>query len=241
MLVAKIVFTLKFGTLKFMCKKFLFIILSLSMFSCEIKPEKDFADVTETFIKEYAQLFPDETPLSKSNENLSKMHIPTDKMMDSVKAFYALSIAQIQNFKESEMTPSVKKDFLKVKSILKNVDVYLRKYHTDPTVYNVLFSFDRVLNSDFTTPENRLQILFAKLENVPAFYAAAKSQLQSSDVKLADEAIEKHFQTYLFFDKTLPDFIKKNYHITPQYQARLEAAKLAIKDYIAYVQSFRLM
>ena len=58
---------------------------------------------------------------------------------------------------------------------------------------------------------------------------------------LAYRTIDDHLQTYQFFDKTLPDFITTKHHITPQYQARLEAAKLAIKDFVAYVESLRLI
>ena len=224
-----------------MLKKILFITLSLSIVSCEQIEEKDFNTVASEFVRDYAKLFPDETPLSINNPELTNLHIPDASTLDSVKIFYEKFSLKIEDMDGSQMTPSMSNDISKIKNILKNINTYLIDYQTSPAIFNVHYGFKRILNSSFDTPEHRLQILFDKLDKVPAFYEAAKSQLKNANFKQTNKTIEDHLQTYQFFDKTLPDFIAAKHHITPQYQARLEAAKLAIKDYVAYVESLRLI
>lgn len=223
-----------------MFKKILYVILSLSIFSCDFSVKKDFNIVVTEFVNDYSKLFPDETPLSKNNPQLHNLHIPDVFMMDSVETFYLKYSVAMDEYNASNMTESDIQSVSKIKNILKKINAYLIDYHYNPLYFNVHFGFKRIMNSSFDTPEHRLQILFEKLEKVPLFYEAAKTQLQSATFQQTNQTIEDHLETYLFFDKTLPDFIKDQYHITPQYQARLDAAKLAIKDYVAFVESLKL-
>lgn len=223
-----------------MLNKILFILLTIGLFSCKNTPEKDLGSFKSDFIQSYSTLFPDETPLSKENAKLSELHIPNTATIDSVKIFYTRFSTEIKDFNTQKWTETDKKDLSKISGILKNINSYTTQYQTNPTIYNVHYAFNRILNSNFDTPENRLQIIFNKLDKVPPFYEAAKSQLQKASVQQADETIERHLETYRFFDEILPNYLAANHFITPQYQERLELAKLAIKDYVAYVESLRL-
>ena len=223
-----------------MFKKTLYISLLVSIFSCTPEPKKDFSLVTNDFVKEYAPLFPDETPLSIDNLQLSNLHIPSDSVLNSVQLFYQKFSTEIKGYNTTEIPAAQQADFNKMQKILKNIDSYLTNCPSNPTYFNVLHGFQRILNADYAPADQRLQTLFDKLVQVPAFYEAAKSRLKTADVNKAHETLEKHFQTYDFFDETLPNYLKKEHHLTPQYEAHLEAAKLAVKDYVAFVESLRL-
>jgi hypothetical protein len=223
-----------------MLKKILFVILLLSVISCDKKPEKDFSVLTKEFVASYSALFPDETPLTKENPHLSDLHIPTDSVINMVKNFHLSFSNEVSKYRENQLPPSVVNDFKKIKNILKSIENYANTHYKNPTLFNVYYGFNRIFKSNYASDEHRLQTLFNKLEKVPAFYEQAKMRLTEVDQRLGDEALEQHVQTYLFFDKTLPDFIIKRKVMTPQYQARLNNAKLAIKDYIAYVESFKV-
>jgi hypothetical protein len=225
-----------------MFRKILLFLLFTSNFSCvfNTENEQDFNAFRSDFIQNYARLFPDEVPLSKGSPQPSELHIPDASTMDSVKFFYDKFSIDIKNFNNADLSENDKKDAVKVSNMLKSINSYLVGYQNNPSIFNVSAPFKRLLNSNFDTPENRLQIIFNKLEKVPLFYEAAKSQVKKASVAQADETIERHFETYRFFDITLPDFITTHHHLTPQYSERLEQAKLAVKDYIAYVESLRL-
>ena len=116
----------------------------------------------------------------------------------------------------------------------------MSEHNHNPLFFNVLHGFKRILESKYANDEYRLQTLFNKLDKVPAFYNAAKDQLVKVNRPLADAAVEQQIQTYLFFDETLTEFLNSRHLLTPQYLARIDEAKLAVKDYVAFVESFRV-
>jgi hypothetical protein len=209
-------------------------------YGCVHREVKPFGAIAHNFITEYARLFPDETPLSMNNPNLTYLHIPEDSIITAVKNFSTTYTAELKNYTLSELSPTVQKDYAKMQSILKSVDSYAQNSKSNPTYFNAAYGFQRILNTNYAPAEKRLQVIFDKLEKVPAYYEAAKKQLASSNLKLINENTDKHLATYDFFTNTLPKAINKQYHMTPQYQTRLEAAALAVKDYVAYVESLKL-
>jgi hypothetical protein len=223
--------------LKYTYAIMLALICSYGCIQKEIRP---FGSVAHDFITEYARLFPDETPLSIDNSNLTNLHIPEDSILTAVKNFSMTYTAKLKNYQLLELSPTVQKDYAKMQSILKSVDSYAQNSKRNPTYFNAAYGFQRILNANYAPAEKRLQVIFDKLEKVPAYYEAAKKQLASSNLTLINENTDKHLATYDFFTNTLPKAIKKQYHMTPQYQTRLEAAALAVKDYVAYVESLKL-
>ena len=223
-----------------MLKKFLFIIHCFTIITCKEKSEKDFQVFAAHFVNEYAVLFPDESPLSKGNEKLAYLALPTASYFDSVKHFHQRFSAALKQFDAQNTTFPYSREVLKAEHILKNVSVYLSDHEHNPMFFNVFHGFKRILESNYATDDYRLQTLFNKLDQVPAFYNAAKNQLSRADRPLADAAVEQQIQTYLFFDETLTDFLNSRHLMTPQYLARIDDAKLAIKDYVAFVESFRV-
>jgi transcriptional regulator of heat shock response len=205
-----------------------------------MEDKKDFSWVIADFVKEYAVLFPDETPLNTNNPQLSNLHIPADTVLEKVRLFHQKFSSDIKGYNQGDIPAEKQADFNKMQNILKNIDAYLANASANPTYFNVLHGFQRILNTNYAPMGQRLQTLFDKLAQVPDFYEAAKKQLKAADVKKADETLEKHFQTYAFFNETLPETLEKEGLMTPQYEARLDAAKLAVKDYVAFVASLRL-
>ena len=223
-----------------MLKKYLSVILCFTIISCKEKSEKDFTFFAANFVKEYGALFPDETPLSKDNEKLAYLALPTATYFDSVQHFYQHFSSELKQFGTKNSIFPYSREVLKVENILKNVNSYVSEHNHNPLFFNVLHGFKRILESKYANDEYRLQTLFNKLDKVPAFYNAAKDQLVKVDRPLADAAVEQQIQTYLFFDETLTEFLNSRHLLTPQYLARIDEAKLAVKDYVAFVESFRV-
>ncbi len=223
-----------------MFKKILFIISFLTVVSCEEKAEKDFKAFSEDFIKNYVYLFPDETPLSKKNESLVFLAVPTPAYLDSVRRFHKRFLTELKQVDATQMAQEQARDARKIETILNNLGGFLSDYSQNPIRFNVLHGFKRILEADYAPDAYRLQTIFSKLEYVPKYYEVAKSQLTKPNRLFDDTAVAQHVQTFVFFDETLPNFLNSRHLMTPQYASRIQAAKLAIKDYIAYVESFRI-
>ena len=159
-----------------MLKKFLFVILCFTILSCQEKSEKDFQTFASNFVKEYAQLFPDETPLSKNNEKLAYLALPTASYFDSVKQFHQRYSSELKRFNTKSLDFPHGRDVQKIENILKNVGGYLSEHEHNPLFFNVLPGFKRILESNYAADVLRLQTLFDKLDQVPAFYDAAKNK-----------------------------------------------------------------
>ena len=214
--------------------------LCYAIVSCDDLSEKDFKSFSTDFVSAYLQLFPDETPLSKDNENLALLALPTSVYFDSLRQFHENMSTELQQFDVNNNAFPYKSEAQKIENILKNIDSYLGDYQTNPIHYNVFYGFNRILTSNYASDEYKLQTIFRKLDGVTAFYEAAKSQLVKADRSLADACVVQHVQTFRFFDETLPNYLNTRHLMTPQYVTRLEEAKLAIKDYVAYVESFKV-
>jgi hypothetical protein len=227
-----------------MLRIFTFITIALStlsQFSCNTIAPKDFDSFAKKFVADYRQIFPDAGPLSMDNESLSRLAIPTVTYLDSVREFHRLYSTELKQFDRSVLSPSDVKGAVKVDNILKNIGAFIGDNQINPQRYNVLNDFQRILNADYASDDYRLQILQTKCQQVPLFYAAAKQRLNAVNRAAADAAVEQHLATFRFFDRELPDFFAQNGRaIPPQYVADIEAAKMAIKDYVAFVESFRL-
>lgn len=223
-----------------MLRKFLFIIACLAVVSCQEKVEKDFKIFSADFVRGYVFLFPDETPLSKENENLVLLAVPTVAYLDSVRRFHNRFATELKQFDTQNTASSSARDARKIETILTNLNGFLTDYTQNPIRFNVLHGFKRILEADYAPNEYRLQTIFSKLAYIPAFYEAAKHNLVKANRPLDDVAVAQHVQTFVFFDETLPNYLENRHLMTPQYAARIQAAKLAIKDYIAFVESFRV-
>jgi hypothetical protein len=223
-----------------MLKKYLFIIVCFAVVSCQEKAEKDFKTFSSEFVKGYVYLFPDETPLSKENENLVLLAVPTTAYLDSVRHFHERFSDELAQFDLHNATSPWVQDARKIERILNDLEGFLKDYPENPIRFNVLHGFKRILEADYAPDEFRLQTIFSKLDYVPTYYEAAKSQLSRASRELDDTAVAQHVDTFVFFDETLPNFLNTRHLMTPQYAARIQTTKLAIKDYIAYVESFRV-
>ena len=223
-----------------MLKKLMLAFFICLLFACRNTPEGNFGTFADDFVTEYSALFPDETPLSIDNEKLALLPPPTVGYLNSVRQFHVRFSKALKNFDLKNLPPNAARDARKAGNILKTVGTYLNDYQRNPQRFNVLHGFHRILTADYASDEFRLKTMLSKLEKVPNFYATAKAQLRDVDRADADAAVTSHVETYLFFDEILPDFLKEKSQLTPQYQTHLEAARLAIKDYAAFIESFRL-
>jgi hypothetical protein len=219
----------------------LFSLIIFSQFSCETIAPKDFEGFAARFVGDFRQLFPDEGPLSVDNGFLGTLAIPTPAYFDSVRDFHRNYSGELKQFDRATLPPAALKGVQKMDNILKSVGNYLNDYTQNPQRFNVLNGFKRIMNADYASEDYRVKTLFSKLTQVPLFYETAKQRLNNVNRQAADAAIEQHLATFLFFESDLPTFFQQNAQIAPpQYQTHVEAAKLAVKDYVAYVESFRL-
>jgi hypothetical protein len=168
-----------------------------------------------------------------------------------VRQFHQSHTSELKQFDRSILSATNAKGAQKIDNILKSVGNFLTDYPHNPQRFNVLNGFKRILNAEYASDDYRAKTILSKLEQVPIYYETAKQCLHDVNRQSADAAVEQHLATFLFFENELPVFLEENGGTEKMgtsreggtsypYKTQIEAAKLAIKDYVAFVESFRL-
>jgi hypothetical protein len=201
--------------------------------------EIDFPLICTDFKASFYKLFPDETPLDAHNLQLKTMFIPSKANMDSVRLFGKRFRAQLKLVDTNAINSAFRPNYFQIQRILKGVDVFLTNSQINPAAFNCHTGFYRIFKNEDILPAKRAEILIAKLHFVPAFYENARKNVKMTTIEQAELAVHHQIKAFLFFEKDLPEFIEKSGYIAPEAPKLLEAARLAIKDYIGFCNSLR--
>ena len=179
--------------------------------------------------------------MREGNPSLNTLFIPSFVNIDSVSNFSKRFTAALGDIHSASLNPVESKNYTKMKRILVGVNELVNQNETNPCLYNIHHPFSRILKSSYTTLDKRLEIIYAKLDKVPLFYEEAKKRLINMDDAQASLAVGQHVQTYLFLENELRDSLQESHlNFVPKFEARIEAARLADKDYIGYCESVKL-
>jgi hypothetical protein len=208
--------------------------------SCVPPPKQNIKDTASAFASQYMHFFPDETPLSKQNQELVRFFVADGQTIDTLQKFYNRFSSELKLFSGWSLKPNETRDFDKMTKILRGIQSFLENRDKNPSLYNIQYPLQRILVGQYAPLETRLQTIFEKLDLIPSYYQAAKDNLKTCTPELAMEAVNKHAGTFFFLTHTLHDSIYDNHLETVQLADRLEAAELAVKDYVAYCESMRM-
>lgn len=117
-----------------------------------------------------------------------------------------------------------------------------KSYQWNPSSYNISGTFAFILNENYAPLETRLRSFAARLKNVPAYYAAAKSQVMNPVPELTALAIDQNMGGLSVFQKDFADSLKKT-TIPAAEQAQMiaasKAAVQAITDYANWLKALK--
>lgn len=117
-----------------------------------------------------------------------------------------------------------------------------RSYEWNPAQYNVAEGFADIMNRDYDSLDNRLRSFSLRLQNVPAYYEAAKANIKNPTEEHRQLAIEQNLGGASVFEKDLTDALAKSYLSETEKQEltqRSQLAAKAMKDYAAWLQALK--
>jgi uncharacterized protein (DUF885 family) len=117
-----------------------------------------------------------------------------------------------------------------------------RSWQWDPSNYNVADPFARILTTEYAPLEQRLRTVLKRLVNVPAYYAAAKQSIKNPTREHTQLAIEQNQGALQVFGDDLKkqlDASQLSAHERLLFTQRLEPARAAINDYVAWLKSLQ--
>jgi len=118
-----------------------------------------------------------------------------------------------------------------------------RSWQWQPSEYNVANSFARQLDRDYAPNDTRLAHVLARLKSVPAYYAAAKANIDRPTLEHTTLALEQNQAALDVFNDALLQKVEASTLSASDkvlFKTRVEAARGAIADYVAFLASLKV-
>src|SRR4029079_3782529 len=191
-------------------------------------------------LEEMWREFPEYAAYVGNYKYADQLTVPDQARRNRSIAFYDLQLLALAQFDASTLNASNRVDLELMKNRFEKSRwslVTFKDWQWEPSTYNVGGGFDRLVNTEFAPLDTRLRRVLARLEKVPAYYAAAKASI-------ADPTLE-HTQLALLQNKGAlsvfgPDLLERvdasglNATEKALFAQRVAAARAAINGYIAY-------
>ncbi len=199
----------------------------------------------DDFVEHLWKLFPSwatEVGYHKFDHELT---IPDDHNRGLILAFAKQHLDSLQIFNESALSDLNKIDFHMMKDYLHQLDFNvneLKSWQWDPSTYNVCGNFSYILGEDYEPLNERLKSLDQKLDQVSAYYEAAKKNLLNPTVEHTQLAIDQNLGGVAVFENDLPDSLKKatlDAAFKNTFLEKCKAASKVVHDYVAFLKDFK--
>ncbi len=239
-------------------KNYLILIFAVAiLFSCnsdsknkenEATPDnKDakFNTYKEQFILSLWKLYPNWASSQGFHNYDSVLIIPNQQQRDLEIAFSKNNLDSLKNYPLTSLSTNNKTDYYMIENQLKSIEwsiTNFKSYEWNPSDYNVCGSFAEILNNNYDTLPMRLHNFYLKMQNIKAFYEAAKMQIKNPTKEHTELAIEQNLGGISVFEKDLTDALNKDNPKKEIRDAFISSAKVAveaIKDYVNWLKNLK--
>ena len=224
------------------------VIVGILCFSCkkETKDPKasnsEFDKYKNDFVEKLWRIYPDWATNQGFHKYDSVMKVPNADYRKQQLAFAESNLDSLKTYSIENLSDNNVTDFYMIKNFLEGA-VYsvneLKAYEWDPSCYNVCGSFAEILNGNYDSLETRLKNFNLKMNNVPAFYEAAKANIKNPTVEHTQLAIDQNSGGATVFSVDLVRFVGESKLSEDEKKQILEKSKkvvAAINDYVEYLK-----
>jgi uncharacterized protein (DUF885 family) len=161
------------------------------------------------------------------------------------KAQLDFAIAQLDSLKQYDiesLSDNNKTDFQMIKNQLEATIFSINELKSsewNPAEYNVCGAFAEILNGKYDALEVRLRAFNIKMNNIPAYYEAAKKNIKNPTIEHTDLAIAQNIGGSSVFEADLNAALKQSKLTAAEKKGIQDKAKVSIKainDYADWLQ-----
>ena len=219
-------------------------ILSLSflivLFSCNKKDnpgsETDlnakFDQYKTYFVEELWKVSPEWASSQGFHKYDSILIIPTVENDQMQLKFAKTHLDSLHNYPLESLSDNNKTDAQMMQNLLKGFQFSIDELKSstwNPSQYNVCGAFAEILNGNYDTLENRLRDFDKKMDNIPAYYEAALSNIKNPTLEHTQLAVAQNLGGLSVFKNDLKIALQKSNWSETQKSATLNKAAIAIK------------
>jgi uncharacterized protein (DUF885 family) len=169
--------------------------------------------------------------------------VPDDRARAEELRFLRSSLAALQRIAPDALDAATRTDRAVLEIQLQGEIWYLTKFRDwewNPSLYNVAEPFALLSATEYAPLEVRLRAVLARLANVPAYYAAAKSSIKNPTREHTELAIKQNSGALEVFGPELGGQIARaslTHGERALFTKRIAAARAAITDYISWLKA----
>lgn len=204
-----------------------------------------FAQFVDQTLDEFWRLNPEDAFAAGYYKYADLALVPDAEARAKQLKFDAEALTALATFDERQLSAAHRVDLILLRNQFEADQWYttvFRGWQWQPSQYNVADGFARQLDTNYAPYDTRLKHILARLERVPAYYAAAKANLDHPTLEHTMLAIEQNQGALdVFGDELMSKVESSNLSRSDKdlLMARAAAAKAAIADYIAFLTSLK--
>ena len=174
-------------------------------------------------------------------KHADQMTVPDQARRDRSLAFYDRQLAELGKFDPAALNASNRVDLVLMKNRFEsnrwNLTIF-KSWQWQPSTYNVGDDFGILIDTGFAPLDTRLRHVLARLEKVPAYYAAAKAGIANPTLEHTRLALIQNKGALGVFGADLMGKVEASGLSADEkslFKTRIDAAKAAIADFIVYL------
>ncbi|MBB1361139.1 DUF885 domain-containing protein [Shewanella sp. SR44-4] len=203
--------------------------------------ELTFNKYSQQFIDELWALSPTWALYSGKHVNDGYLDIPNQASRDKTLAFVKQQQAALAQFDSQSLSANELIDYKLLSNLVESMQWEITRFkgwQWDPSNYNVAGGFAQIINEDFAPLDERLGSVIARLENVPAYYEAARQNISEPTLEHTQLAIMQNQGAFSVLSAELAQQVTDSGLSAEQkalFTQRFDAATAAIKQHIEWL------
>ncbi|HXU25967.1 MAG TPA: DUF885 domain-containing protein [Bacteroidia bacterium] len=199
----------------------------------------------QNFVEDLWKMYPSWASSQGYHKYDSLLVVPNEESRAKEMAFCKGTAAMLKTLDLSKLSDNNKTDYYMIENQINSTEwaiTDLKSYEWNPSQFNVCGEFAEMLGNNYDSLDTRLHNFYLKMQNIPAYYEAAKKQIKNPTVEHTQLAIDQNLGGVSVFETDLNDALKKS-HLDAkekeQITTRAKESIAAIKDFAAWLKNFK--
>ncbi len=144
--------------------------------------DNGFADYSESLMQRMLERNPEWSLFSGRYDDAHRVTLPDESRRAEDLLFIDAELSQLAQFDPLLLSPALRIDHSLLSNRLQSMRWYLtefREWQWNPSSYNAAGPIGLILNTPYASEEDRLRTVMARLEQLPAYYQAARASISN--------------------------------------------------------------
>jgi uncharacterized protein (DUF885 family) len=199
----------------------------------------------QNFVEDLWKMYPSWASSQGYHKYDSLLVVPNDESRAKEMAFCKGTLVMLKTLDLAKLSDNNKTDYYMIENQINSTEWAinnLKSYEWNPSQYNVCGEFAEMLGNNYDSLDTRLHNFYLKMQNIHAYYEAAKKQIKNPTIEHTQLAINQNLGGASVFEADLNDALKKS-HLSneekTQITARAKEAITAIKDFAVWLKALK--